>query len=242
MITVDEKEQQNVLIKQEDALTHYLQSLLGTGTGTGTGTEKIDSVAANAADVSDKVIEEQKPEAKVMPHVSLETTTKAEREEKPIELVASPRVELDHLPDWAAAEVRCLSAQVDGLKILIPAEFIERIQNVTNRLTPSPKMPVWLYELHDGEDEPVQIINTKKLMLDNTKSRRIDLKARSYVVLIDDGAWGLSCDAIGDVVNLKSEDITWRGESSKRRWLAGTSSLNQAVILDVKKIEQIFIT
>ncbi|MDH5259451.1 MAG: chemotaxis protein CheW, partial [Gammaproteobacteria bacterium] len=159
--------------------------------------------------------------------------------EKPLELLS-----VGNTPLWAMEEARCLLVKVAGLKVFIPASYISSIKNVTNLLKPSSKMPTWIYELVDEEDDDadaIQIINTQKLIFNGVKIRRIQPDSRTYVVLIDDGSWGLSCDAIGEVVSLKSEDITWRSENTKRRWLAGTSSGNGAVILNVNQIESALI-
>lgn len=262
------KEEKSVLVNQEDALTVYLQSLLGTF-------ENVEAIPAQDSDMISSVQET----LSVQNAMSVQKAT-PDQEQSPVSALIAPPIfpvahEQDsvksrhsisssvfieeaitvdkkvipfipivknHLPEWASDEIRCLSANVGGLKVLIPAEFIESIQKVNEKLKPSLKMPVWIYELEVDDDEPVQVVNTRKLIFDGIKSRRIDPNSRSYVVLLDDGAWGLNCDSIGAVVNVKSKEVTWRGEGGKRRWLAGTSSANEAVILDVKKIEKALIS
>jgi len=247
---IEEKENRNtrqasstdILINQEDALSVYLQSLLG-GAALGdelfTDTEKdaVDSVADIRS--CKKVGKAEEPLVQIKAEVE-----KAESDAlAPGAAVAEvPKREFlvpdSGIPVWVNEDITCLSARIGGLTILIPAEYIECIQNVTGRLASSAKMPVWVYELVDDEEEPIQIVNTRKLVFGGVKSHHILPDSRSYAILLDDGAWGLSCDAIGDVVKLKKEDIRWRGKTGKRRWLAGTVSDHNAVILDVNKIEK----
>jgi len=144
-------------------------------------------------------------------------------------------------PVWATENIRCLTVTIAGLTILIPAMMISDIRNVTNNLIPSTHMPSWVYEFSDDEDVNIQVINTRKLIFDGLKSQRLNLDLPVYAILIDDGAWGIACDSVGKIVTLKSQNIAWRGRSSTRRWLSGTSSEHNAIIFDVRHIEKVLV-
>jgi len=229
------------LVKQEDALSVYLNSLLGPGNSEeiaetevenifpvlneGTPSAQIDSSSSFLDDLNDPVVD--------VNDIKVSRKQESTQAEPPVQRI---------IPEWAVGGVRCLSVTVEGLTLFIPAVFIFGILNVTNRLTASIKMPTWLYEFVDDEDnEAIQVVNTQKLIFDGVKSRRIKSNSKTYVVLLDDGAWGLSCDSVAGVMNLSSSDISWRGSNARRRWLSGTSSVKEGVILDVKKIEKALI-
>ncbi|MDH3326671.1 MAG: hypothetical protein OEM38_08140 [Gammaproteobacteria bacterium] len=242
MSVIDQAEKENVLIDQEDALTAYLQSLLGGGEVViPASTKSISPETINPA--VDNPLQE-KPLAKSP--IELEQEIEPTISNELVSEFAQDRVVptlSGNTPEWASTEIgeiKCLSVVVEGLNVLIPADAIFSIQSATNQLKPSTRMPTWIYELDDdcdGEQDAIQIVNTKKLIFDGVKTRRINSKTRTYVILIDDGSWGMSCDGIGEVINLKNDDVKWRGKNTKRRWLAGTSCAYGAIILDIKKIE-----
>lgn len=254
-----ERKPSDTLIKQEDALSLYLQSLLGVSLQPENEVSKNDTAKFHSQTKVEKTPALEKHEtieitvdAEVKTQVKAQIDVKAELKKEPHPI---------QRPDWPRLEIKYLSARVDGLTLLIPAQCIESIQNVTSRLTPSVKMPVWLYELEDDEDEPIQIVNTKKLIFGGVKSHKILPDSRVYVILLDDGAWGLSCDSIGEVVTLKNSEISWRGKSGKRRWLSGTFAATHSetafsadsralsknglkkggIILDIRKIEKVLL-
>ena len=257
-----EKPNDEILVKQEDALSSYLQSLLEVPVVTELENEKDEEktdlksalpifesvprqIDKSISGLTPELIPESAPVPVAVP------VLKSVPDVKLADPIPQPQLKKPKsMPDWATDEIKCLSAQVSGLTILIPAEFVESIQNVSNSLKPSAKMPVWLYELPDDEDDPVQIVNVKKLVFGGVKSHKIEPDARTYAILLDDGAWGISCDSIGKVISLKSSEITWRGQSGKRRWLAGTLTgtltgnpgVHGAIVLDVKKIEKALIS
>ncbi len=224
VVDVELKEKELIktgLVKQEDALSVYLQSLLGKPV--------VEIIQEKTQGKFQKKIVNESFKAEVVSAKNPEPIIDAKNK----------------IPHWAVTqtnEIKCLSANVGGMYVLIPAEYISSIKNVTNRLTPSSAMPVWVYELADDEDAPIQVVNTKKLVFGGVKSHQIQSNARTYAVLLDDGAWGISCDSIGEVVKLKPSDITWRSESGKRHWLAGTSRFLGAIVLDVKRIEKALIS
>ena len=217
---VVDKKKCDELVRQEDALNVYLASLLGG--------------------MSEQVAEERvtKETSKTqLPNVLDNTVC-----EPPVKTVLQVEKNITHIDCLKQeSEIKCLSAVVSGLKILIPADVIADIRNVTNCLKPSAVMPSWIYELEDEADEAIQVINTQKVLFEGLKSQRLKPNQHIYAVLLDDGAWGLACDSIYKVVTIKNNAIKWRGENSKRNWLAGTSQRYEAVLLDVKNIEKVLL-
>lgn len=217
---VVDKKKHNELVRQEDALNVYLASLLG-----GMSEQVAEESVTHGISKAD------------IPNVSENTLCKP-----PVKTLQQVEKNITHIDCLKQeTEIKCLSAVVSGLNILIPADVIDDIRNVTNCLKPSATMPSWIYELEDVADEAIQVVNTQKVLFEGLKSQRLKLNQRIYAVLLDDGAWGLACDSIDKVVTIKKNAIKWRGENSKRSWLAGTSQTHEAVLLDVKNIEKVLL-
>ena len=45
--------------------------------------------------------------------------------------------------------------------------------------------------------------------------------------------WALACDSIGEVIDLETKDVKWRGANGKRAWLAGTVIEQMCALLDI---------
>ena len=218
---VVDKKKGDELVRQEDALNVYLASLLGG--------------------MPEQVVEE--PDTRERSKTHLPNAVENTICEPPVKTVQQVEKNITHIDCLKQeSEIKCLSAVVSGLNILIPADVIDDIRNVTNCLKPSSAMPSWIYELEDEADDAIVVINTQKVLFEGLKSQRLKPNQRIYAVLLDDGAWGLACDSIDKVVTIKNNAIKWRGENSKRSWLAGTSQTYEAVLLDVKSIEKILLT
>ena len=52
-------------------------------------------------------------------------------------------------------------------------------------------------------------------------------------MVIDEGRWALACSKLGDVIELEPEQVKWRTDAGKRRWLAGTAIELMCALLDI---------
>ena len=52
------------------------------------------------------------------------------------------------------------------------------------------------------------------------------------IVLIGGGRWGLACDAVEEVVTLRHDQVRWRSERTRRRWLLGTVIDHMCALID----------
>jgi purine-binding chemotaxis protein CheW len=62
------------------------------------------------------------------------------------------------------------------------------------------------------------------------------LPDRYPILVIDDGRWGLACDAVGERVVLEPATVRWRSSRTQRRWLAGTVAQPGYAILDAPQM------
>jgi purine-binding chemotaxis protein CheW len=67
----------------------------------------------------------------------------------------------------------------------------------------------------------IKIINTAHIVLPIQHRRNIAIP--SFMIVVGDGNWALSCHKINSVIILAPEDIRWRKNKATRPWLAGTS-------------------
>ena len=54
------------------------------------------------------------------------------------------------------------------------------------------------------------------------------------MLVVGDGAWGLACHGIGEVLKLGGQDVKWRTAKGKRPWLAGTVLGHLCALVDTE--------
>jgi hypothetical protein len=62
-----------------------------------------------------------------------------------------------------------------------------------------------------------------------------DIATLSLIVLKRQGS-ALVCDAVGAVAYLDRKDITWRSDTTARRWLLGTSLTQRIALIDIDEL------
>jgi len=222
MTSIKEKRQTR-LVRQEDALGVYLQSLLGVNSSHSSQPEPNTTTTA---------IEPQAPQVAIDSSISPRKATG--RRDRFIKRVSRKNL-------------RCLRVTIGGLTVFIPTQMIGDIKKTQNELVPSKWLPSWIYEYKVDDDEPIQVINTQKLLFNGLKSQRLDLSKPVYVILIDDSAWGIACDSVGTLSTIEANQITWRSKQTRRRWLAGTvtgkgKGQPSGVVLDIRHIEKVLVS
>lgn len=82
----------------------------------------------------------------------------------------------------------------------------------------------------------IPIIDTARLVFPEDKlvalSADNPTERVTRIVLIEDGKWGLACDEIAEVVDLTRNDVKWRQQRSKRKWMAGTVIEHMCALVD----------
>lgn len=144
------------------------------------------------------------------------------------------------IPDWAQNRFQCLSFTVAGLTLAAPLEKLHGIVEWQAEITALPGYANWFMGLLQNRGENVRVIDTAQIIMPD--GRRPDarpvLERIKYVVLIDGGRWGLAVDSIGQVLTLETDGVRWRGERSKRPWLAGTAVEQMCAVLDMDSLSE----
>lgn len=135
--------------------------------------------------------------------------------------------------NWQSSQgIDCLIFKVAGLKLAIPLPLLGGVHNVTDKVTPLFGQASWSLGVWQGDKAKLTIIDSAQLIM---PERRISLNADGYsfFIQLDRSPWALACQEICDTVTLVHDSIKWRGDGSKRPWLAGTVISEMCALLDV---------
>jgi purine-binding chemotaxis protein CheW len=143
---------------------------------------------------------------------------------------------LGGIPSWAEEPFQALLFKVSGLTLAVPLAELSGVQEWRDHaVTPMLGRIEWYLGLMPYRGRQVPVVDTAQLVLPPDRLAKLitgDKGRLGHVVFIQDGAWGLACDAVEDVISLRQDQVKWRSSRSKRRWLAGTVLEQMCAIID----------
>lgn len=215
------------LVEPNEVLTDYLNALLGEvePVGLAEATPVVVNEVIAPVPVADIKLKSESPQ-----EVSLDTAVEQDEEQE-------PAVETE--PRFAADEFQILLFDVAGIKLAVSLEKLDGILEWNDDVTPMPNCSPWFMGLLAERGAQIKVINTGMLVVPSKfriNHRREDMQK---IILIGGGKWGLACDSVSEVITLKRDKVRWRGENSKRPWLAGTVVDHMCALLDVEEFVEL---
>lgn len=139
------------------------------------------------------------------------------------------------LPDWARERFQCLVFRVAGLSLAVPLTKLNGVIPWPESITPMPNRSELFLGLIRHQQRNVKVVDTALMVL--PQGRQPEALAApeervEHIILLDEGRWGLACDAIGEVLTLEPDEVRWRSAQGKRPWLAGTVLKHLCALLD----------
>ncbi|WP_221799020.1 hypothetical protein [Oceanobacter mangrovi] len=128
--------------------------------------------------------------------------------------------------------VDCLIFIVCGLKLAIPLPWLGGVHRVSDKITPLFGQARWSLGVWQGEKGKLTIVDSALLMMPE-RQRSLQDEGYEYFIQLDRSPWAVACQQICDTVKLDQNAIKWRGERSKRPWLAGTVIDEMCALIDV---------
>jgi purine-binding chemotaxis protein CheW len=143
-------------------------------------------------------------------------------------------------PQWAQSRFDVLLFKVSGLTLAVPLISLGQIQPLTDELTPLFGQADWFMGLQPTPAGKIRTVNTAKFVMPERYDESF-LQTAKYVVSINGVPWGLAVDSVNQPITLMPDDVKWRGDRSKRPWLAGTVKAHMCALLDIPRIGQMLI-
>lgn len=139
----------------------------------------------------------------------------------------------------ATEDFQILLFQVAGITLAVSLEKLDGILEWSDEVTAMPNASPWFLGLLAERGEQIKVIDTGMLVVPSkfrTNHRREDMQK---IILIGGGKWGLACDSVSEVITLQHDKVRWRGENSKRPWLAGTVVDHMCALLDIEQFVEL---
>lgn len=141
-------------------------------------------------------------------------------------------------PHWAEHPFEVLLFEVSGLSLAVPLVALGQIVSMSKKLTKLQGQSEWFMGILPSPVGDIRTINTAMFVMpERYDPAQID--NFKYVVTIDGLPWGLAVDQVNQPITLKPDDVKWRGERTKRPWLAGTVKSHMCALLDIPQMAHI---
>ena len=141
-------------------------------------------------------------------------------------------------PHWAQSRFDALLFEVAGLTLAVPLVALGHIVKLDKSLTPIFGQSDWFMGFYHSKHGNLRIVNTALFVMPE-KYQEHFARNLAYAVSLDGVAWSLAVDRVNQPVSLDPDDIQWRGERTKRPWLAGTIKSAMCALLDVANMANI---
>ncbi len=220
---------QTLLAEPDEALVGYLQNLL----------DEIPAPEAPASEMAapvstcgiEKIAESLNPAVETRPETSSLPQQATETE---VAVDVDIRLDCeDGLPEWADTSFQSLSFRAAGREFSLPLVCMKRIVRLDKPLTCLPGLPAWHLGLLGLRGEKVGVIDLARLLRggEGTQCTR-----NEYVLILDDGCWGLACEHLGQAVRLEVPDVRWRQVRGKPRFMEGVVEKSLTPLLSTRDI------
>ncbi len=158
-----------------------------------------------------------------------------------VPVIPAEEPETDGLPEWASTRFQALLFEVAGLTLAVPLVKLKGVQPNDQRCTAMPGHSSLFLGVVPYQGQQSKVVDTARFLLPADRSALLSDDASErmqHLIMIDGGRWALACSQIGDVIELGSDDVKWRGRNGKRLWLAGTVIERMCTLLDIDQLTQ----
>jgi purine-binding chemotaxis protein CheW len=234
----------HTLVEPQLAVRVYLDALLSEATLVAEPEAEITTKLVDTSTLEQALVQatESVPEIVLQPvlQATPEAVSDAVQEQEaapevvPEQAVPEKRARIA-TPEWAQSAFQCLSFQVAGVTLAAPLEKLNGIVEIQEEITELPGYAPWVIGLMPNRGQNVQVVDVAQIIMPNEgdSASTPTMERMKFIILLNDGQFGLAVDSISQVLSLESDEVRWRGELSKRPWLAGTVIEHMCALLEV---------
>ncbi|MDZ7804188.1 chemotaxis protein CheW [Thiohalophilus sp.] len=225
------KPAKQTLVEEKVALDMFLQSLLREPESTPEPEPAPAPPVSEAPPAAPPQVKVEVPSPTVVEAPVVETPT------APVEAPSEvPPAAGEDLPPWADL-FQAMLFRVAGLTLAVPLEELGGVLEFDpDQLTEMPGHADFYLGLVTHLGKSVPVVDTARLVFPPEKLQQLagddPLKRVRRVVLIDEGRWGLACDEVDEVITLRKDEVRWRSDRTRRRWLLGTVIQHMCALVD----------
>ncbi|MCG5529972.1 chemotaxis protein CheW [Halorhodospira halochloris] len=146
----------------------------------------------------------------------------------------------DPIPSWAKPWFQAMIFHVGPLRVAVPLVKLHRVLRWEDvQVEPYVSQPAWVHGALYHRNRFVRVVDTAELVLPAKHRPPLQERQHGKLLVVGDGSWALACQEVGDVFRLTPDQIQWRDQQGRHRWLAGTVSERLCALLDTDSFTQL---
>lgn len=139
-------------------------------------------------------------------------------------------------PSWAQQRFECLLFKVAGLTLAVPLVELGGVLEIEQELRALFGQPDWFLGLLPSKTAgTVKAIDTARWVMPDKRPQESSASFK-YLILMGSSEWGMACHTVEEAITLEPDQVRWRGDRSRRPWLAGTVIEHMCAIMDVSAL------
>lgn len=156
--------------------------------------------------------------------------------------VSKSNKEQNEPPHWALPSFQALTFSLNRLQIATPLEKLNGIIPLPGHITELPGQSPWFLGIIRSRNQNVHLVDLERIIKPvrgvggNTGNGEVQnhaAQATKYILLLDEGRWGILCDSIGTVLTFEPQQVIWR-RFTRFDWFVGTVREKMLAVLDVE--------
>lgn len=124
-------------------------------------------------------------------------------------------------PPWAQQAFDVLLFDVCGLKLAVPMEALGKIIKVEHETNQLIGRPDWFIGAYIDNEQHLYVVDTAKYIMPEKGFNLAD-EGFDYIIQLQRSKWTLACKRVHSTIRLEPEQVKWRSQHGKRKWLSGT--------------------
>lgn len=128
-------------------------------------------------------------------------------------------------------EFPALFFNISGVTFAVPLTDLGGIHQL-EKVTPIFGKPDWFSGVMTHRDGQLNVIDSTKWFLPEQENN----EEYTYIIMLGESRWGIQCHQLLGTETLYSEQIKWRNEPGRRRWLAGMVKDKMCALLHVQEL------
>jgi len=114
----------------------------------------------------------------------------------------------ERVPLWGTQAFQVLEFEAAGRTLATPLVGLSSIVRLEGTLTRLPGSSPWHLGIQRVRGHKVRVIDVARLLFPWAAATPVP--RRGYVLVLDDGAWGLACTGLGSAIRVEAGAVRWR--------------------------------
>ena len=176
----------------------------------------------------------------------IKTKTSIEIEQEVEESIKENRLEKvsdSNIPLWGQEPFKCLKIKIADMDLMIPAMSVSFIERINKKIIRLPLETDAFRGVVTLRNRSVAVIDLHKTISSNAMSynqneQYIEECHVEYVIVMEDGAYALACDEVGEMTELSQDDVRWNKASFNNPMFAGIVPDKLCAIVNIENLQK----